>query len=154
VIASCDQVVNGHIHVGIANKERLPMEALLQDLETELLDTDAWKEYHLVMNPPEIACCMVGAEDEEEEESTAGSSVHALPAQRCTRPQELRRVVKQIQPPLPAEEEATLVRCLHKYRTMFALDGEPLGRTGWVKHAIRLACEVPIKQAPRRIPMH
>ena len=47
------------------------------------------------------------------------------------------------------------LRCLlSNYRDIFALKYEPLGRTGLVKHEIQIGTAKPIRQAPRRTPMH
>ena len=40
------------------------------------------------------------------------------------------------------------------YRDVFALAGEPLGRTSLVQHKINVGNEKPIKQQARRTPMH
>jgi hypothetical protein len=55
---------------------------------------------------------------------------------------------------LHPEAEKELRQLLQDNRDIFALEGEPLGRKGWVKQAIWLKTPAPIKQPPRRVPIH
>jgi transposase InsO family protein len=68
-------------------------------------------------------------------------------------PEELSAIVDRIEWQIEEKDKRKLEELLSKYRDIFALSGEPLGRTGMVTHGIETTAS-PIRQAPRRIPMH
>ena len=52
------------------------------------------------------------------------------------------------------QQKAMLVKLLDEYADIFSAGSADLGRTGIVKHQIDTGNNPPIKQAPRRVPMH
>jgi hypothetical protein len=147
VLASCDRVENGHVHASVSNPNRLPVEIHLADLRAETLDRTEWTEYQFRWDPrEEVVCGMVGAD--------APVADQPVPEPLTELPVELERIVSRIDPPLDPTAEKELRQLLLTNRDVFALEGEPLGRTGWVQHAIRLKDSTPIKQPPRRVPIH
>ena len=52
------------------------------------------------------------------------------------------------------EHKNDLLKLIREYRSVFAEKGQALGRTGIVKHTIDTGESRPIKQPPRRVPMH
>jgi hypothetical protein len=114
---------------------RLRVEVDFGRLSTEVLEDDDWNEYLLDWDSQERLCYMVGAEDESTEEVEL--------------PTEMQAMVDQMEAHLPPQAEVELKKMLQEHRDVFALEGEQLGRTGWVKHAIRLNNETPILQAAR-----
>jgi hypothetical protein len=141
VLAGVSEVEQGQVNVQVANHSGLPLEIDAKELELEVLDEDEWVRYELDWTVEEQHCHMVGADPEEDKTP--------LPL-----PTELQAMVDRIKPPLAPKDRIAMEQLLRENRDIFVLDGEPLGRTGWVKHAIRLKDGTPIKQAPRRVPIH
>lgn len=54
---------------------------------------------------------------------------------------------------LPSDKRSSAVSLLRKYRKVFALHDNELGRTNLVQHRINTGNHQPIKQAPRRVPL-
>ena len=71
-----------------------------------------------------------------------------------TLPEELEKLITPLDGKYEPEQVEKFRALLIKYRGIFALKGEPLGRTGIVKHEINVDNKPPIRQAPRRIPIH
>jgi hypothetical protein len=147
VIASCDLVENGHIHAGVQNSGGLPAEVDLADIRAETIEPRDWVEYQPEWSTTkEVVCGMVGA-DPEPDKPTEPKSPDVLPL-------ELEKMIYRIEPPLDTVAERKLRGVLRDYQDVFVLEGGTLGRTGLVKHAIRLKDPTPIKQPPRRVPLH
>ncbi|KAJ8028019.1 hypothetical protein HOLleu_30140 [Holothuria leucospilota] len=51
-------------------------------------------------------------------------------------------------------EKGVLFELLGEFRNVFCCEGEPLGKTGVVKHVIDTGNAHPVRQAPRRLPYH
>ena len=69
-------------------------------------------------------------------------------------PEELEVCVRQTAKNLSERGVTRFRRMLMEFRDVFALKGEPKGRTGLVRHRIKVDLEDPIRQAPRRTPLH
>jgi hypothetical protein len=59
VLATCDEVVNGHIWVSVSNPQRLPVEVDFGRLSTEVLEDDDW---HAYSESQKRLCYMVGSD--------------------------------------------------------------------------------------------
>ena len=71
-----------------------------------------------------------------------------------TIPEVLSEMIDRIEFEVDDELKEKLQRLIVKHRKVFALKGDPLGRTDIVKHVIKTENVPPIKQAPRRVPIH
>ena len=60
----------------------------------------------------------------------------------------LRRLLYRRVDGLTEEQMNQFRTLLLEYRDVFALQGQPLGKTDWVKHEINVVTALPIKQAP------
>lgn len=71
-----------------------------------------------------------------------------------TLPEELQKMMANIDVPLSSYQEDQVEKLLMENQDIFALPGQPMGRTDWVKHEIHVETDIPIKQAVRRPPIH
>lgn len=69
-------------------------------------------------------------------------------------PPEFEDVIVHTDCPLRKTLKTQLRKLLNDYRDIFSLKGEPFGRTGLVQHKIHTDSTAPIRQDPRRIPIH
>ena len=69
-------------------------------------------------------------------------------------PVELQKLIDQIDVPLNEKQEKQVEGLLTRNKDVFALPGEPMGRTDLVQHEIRVETDTPIKQHVRRPPLH
>ena len=69
-------------------------------------------------------------------------------------PEELEVCVRHTAKNLSGNGVARFRQMLTEFRDVFALKGEPKGRTGLVRHMIKVDPEDLIRQAPRRTPLH
>ena len=83
-----------------------------------------------------------------------GMDVNMVTTEQPRLADELQTLVDEVDASLGSEVKEAMADLLHSYRDVFALKGDPLGRTGVVKHEIDTADAAPIRQAPRRIPLH
>ncbi len=71
-----------------------------------------------------------------------------------TLPTEIEKVYEGVQVPLSETEKLKLRNMLYEQREAFANEEHPIGRTNLVKHDVVLTDPMPIKQPPRRVPIH
>lgn len=69
-------------------------------------------------------------------------------------PEELLNTVKGLDKLVSQHDYLKALTLLASFRDVFALKGEPLGNTDLVKHKINVGDAQPIKEHPRRIPIH
>ena len=69
-------------------------------------------------------------------------------------PPELGRMVDEIGDSVSQGEKRAIKQMLHRKRSAFMLEGDPLGKTDLVHHEIHTTTQVPIKQPARRFPIH
>ena len=69
-------------------------------------------------------------------------------------PEELEVLVEKMEVDLNREQRQHVRELLGEYQGVFALPGQPPGRTDWVQHEIETGNEAPIKQPVRRPPFH
>ena len=69
-------------------------------------------------------------------------------------PPEMEEMISGIETTLMPEEEQQLRDLVRKYRDIFAVKGEALGRTDVVRHEIDTGTARPIRMPPRRTPIH
>ena len=69
-------------------------------------------------------------------------------------PQHLEALFEQSTTHLETEEQAKLLEKLVQYQDVFACSDTDLGRTGQVTHKIETGDAKPIRQKPRRMPIH
>ena len=69
-------------------------------------------------------------------------------------PEALHEMISRIEFDVDNDLEEKLEQLVMKHRNVFALKGDPLGKTNIVQHSIRTEDVLPIKQAPRRVPIH
>jgi hypothetical protein len=109
VLATCDEVVNGHIRVSVSNPQRLAVEVDFGRLSTEVLEEDDWNEYQLDWDSQERLCYMVGAEEDDPEEVGL--------------PPEMQAMVDRMEAHLPPSAEIELKKMLQEHCDVFALEG-------------------------------
>jgi len=80
------------------------------------------------------------------------STVHQISTEKLK--PELQKLLDEIQYPLSATEKDAVKQMLCRNQKAFQCEGEPLGRTDIVKHDIITTTDRPIKQKPRRFPIH
>ena len=69
-------------------------------------------------------------------------------------PDSLQGMISRIEFDVDSELKQQLKRLILKHRNVFAIKGDSLGKTDLVKHSIKTVDVPPIKQAPRRVPIH
>ena len=69
-------------------------------------------------------------------------------------PAELQKLAQDIDVPLTRGQKKQIEDLLQENVDVFALPGQPSGRTNWVQHEIHVETQTPIKQAVRRPPIH
>jgi hypothetical protein len=69
-------------------------------------------------------------------------------------PEELQTTVQGLKGIVSPQEYLKALQLLANFRDVFALKGEPLGNTDLIKHKIDVGDSLPVKEHPRRIPIH
>ncbi|PIK62875.1 Retrovirus-related Pol polyprotein from transposon [Apostichopus japonicus] len=82
------------------------------------------------------------------------SSPAHVPAGGPPAPTDLEELYSRSGEQLDDKDKTVLWKFLEANRDVFSCKGEPLGRTGIVKHGIATGDARPIRQAPRRMPFH
>ena len=98
------------------------------------------------------------SDSEKEDDKGQGPSLEkeqgSLDALTASVPAHLRELFKESAEQLQEEERPALAKFLREYEDVFAKDSGDLGRTKVVQHYIDTGDSRPIKQPPRRIPLH
>ena len=118
---------------------RLPVE-IMNPLDESLV---LYKSTHvgIVTRVPEQ--CLVTSTDEQ------------LPGKEVTElPEELETLMSKMETEIAPEQKQQIRNLLAEHQQVFALSGQPLGRTQLIQHEIETGTESPIKQPVRRPPFH
>ena len=69
-------------------------------------------------------------------------------------PQHLEELYTRCSSGLSEKQKNLFAELLHEFQDVFAVDATQLGNCDWVKHTVDTGDHRPIKQAPRRLPLH
>ena len=86
--------------------------------------------------------------------SLSEGKMHSIIQNSMTVPKHLEVLYEKSIANLEKEEQLKLLEALLRYQNVFARSDNDLGRTGQVKHKIETGDARPIRQKPRRIPIH
>ena len=74
--------------------------------------------------------------------------------EKCTYEDAITDICKQLEAFCSSEAQADIKRLLTRHHNVFALEPLDVGRTSLVQHCIDTGDSSPVRQAPRRIPIH
>ena len=93
-------------------------------------------------------------EGETEVRATRECHLHEGVVENKSLPPELEELLNRSAEGLTVEQTQALTALLNEYKDVFATSEDPLGRTSVEKHRIDTGESQPIKQIPRRLPLH